>query len=199
MAETVESVTNLPPVRRFITKHNADGKSVHLESTPQKFFPVPGQGGYARSYSVALPYELADGVDIKAYTEPDKPTSWNSSTIVTPNGVNFIIVDLQPGGASFMHQTVSIDYSVVVLGEIEHVLDSGDTVTLKPGVSLSLVEYTVCNLNRTGQDHIIQRGTNHRWRNASKTEPARFVATTIAIEPFEVNGKPLEEKWDLTG
>lgn len=50
--------------------------------------------------------------------------------------------------------------------------------------------------DREKQDHIVQRGTKHLWRNASKTEPARFIATTIAIEPFEVNGKVLEEAWD---
>jgi hypothetical protein len=33
----------------------------------------------------------------------------------------------------------------------------------------------------------------HRWINASKTEPARFVATTIACEPFDIAGKQLEE------
>lgn len=140
MAETVESVTNLPPARRFITKHNADGKSVHLESTAQKYFPLPSQGGYARSYSVALPYKLADSADIKAYTEPDNATSWNSPAIVTPNGINLMVVDLEPGGTSFMHQTVSIDFSVVVLGEIEHEVDSGDIVILKPGVSMVLAD-----------------------------------------------------------
>lgn len=39
----------------------------------------------------------------------------------------------------------------------------------------------------------MQRGTNHRWINASTTEPARFVAVTLPCEPFEIAGKMLEE------
>lgn len=136
MAETVDSVTSLPPVRRYITQHNADGRSIHIESPPQKYFLSPGAGAYARSYSVASPAKLADNADTKAYLETDNPTSWNSPAIVTPGGTNLIVVDLVPGGQSLMHQTVSIDFSVVVLGEIEHELDSGEIVRLKPGVSL---------------------------------------------------------------
>ena len=35
----------------------------------------------------------------------------------------------------------------------------------------------------------------HKWINASKTEPARFVAVTLGAEPFEIpgTGKMLEE------
>jgi hypothetical protein len=142
MAETVDSVTSLPPVRRYITQHNADGKSVHIESPPQKYFLSPGAGGYARSYSVASPAKLADNADTKAYLEADNPTSWNSPAIVASGGTNLIVVDLVPGGVSLMHQTVSIDFSVVVFGEIEHELDSGEIVRLKPGVSLIPKECT---------------------------------------------------------
>ena len=39
----------------------------------------------------------------------------------------------------------------------------------------------------------MQRGTMHKWVNASKTEPARFVAVTLPCEPFEIAGKMLEE------
>lgn len=39
------------------------------------------------------------------------------------------------------------------------------------------------------QDHVIQRGTMHKWINASMTEPARFVAVTLPCEPFEIPGK----------
>jgi hypothetical protein len=33
----------------------------------------------------------------------------------------------------------------------------------------------------------------HRWHNASKTQPARFIATTISCVPFDIAGKQLEE------
>jgi len=74
-----------------------------------------------------------------------------------------------------MHRTVSIDFSICVLGSIDMELDSGERVNLRPG------------------DHIVQRGTMHKWYNASKTEAARFVAVTLPCEPFEIAGKILGE------
>ena len=47
-----------------------------------------------------------------------------------------------------MHRTQSVDYGVVISGEMTLVLDHGETV-LKPG------------------DVVIQRGTNHAWANRS--------------------------------
>ena len=46
-----------------------------------------------------------------------------------------------------MHRTVSLDYGVVLEGEVELVLDSGETRLMKRG------------------DVSVQRGTNHAWRN----------------------------------
>jgi quercetin dioxygenase-like cupin family protein len=176
MADRVDSVTTLPPVKRYIATHDADGTSVYVDSPPQRYMPVPGTGGMARSYSVSsIPAKLENNADMKAYLGNEGVTSWTNPNIVTPSGANLIVVDLAPGGMSGMHRTVSIDFSVCVLGEIDHELDGGQNVRLRPG------------------DHIVQRGTMHRWHNASKTEPARFVATTIACEPFNIAGKPLQE------
>ena len=172
----VESVTSLPPCKRYIATHDAEGKSVYVDSPPQQYVPVGGAGGLARSYSVAgIPSKLANDEDMKAYLSKEGVTSWTEPSIVTPGGANLLIVDLAPGGMSMMHRTVSIDFSVCVIGEIDHELDGGQKVRLRPG------------------DHIVQRGTMHRWHNASKTEPARFVATTLSCEPFDIAGKQLEE------
>jgi len=176
MAERVEQVTSLPPCKRHIATHDADGKSVYVDSPAQRYLPIPNAGGLARSYSVSsVPAKLADDQDLKAYLGDDGITSWRQPSIVTPAGANLLVVDLAPGGVSMMHQTVSIDFSICTNGEIDHELDGGQTVRLKPG------------------DHIVQRGTNHRWHNASKTEPARFVAVTLSCEPFDIAGKKLEE------
>jgi hypothetical protein len=34
----------------------------------------------------------------------------------------------------------------------------------------------------------------HKWFNASKTEPARFVAVTLPCEAFNIQGRMLEEE-----
>lgn len=134
MVDTVDSVTTLPPVQRYIVKHNAEGQSVHADSPPQRFFPYPGAGGFARSYSTALPAKLEGDADMKAYLDEGTANSWDSPIIVAPGGASVLVVDLLPGGTTLMHRTVSIDYTVVVVGEVEHELDSGEVVRLKPGV-----------------------------------------------------------------
>lgn len=33
----------------------------------------------------------------------------------------------------------------------------------------------------------------HKWYNPSETEPARLIATLLPAEPFEIDGKQIEE------
>ncbi|TQS35146.1 hypothetical protein Golomagni_04442 [Golovinomyces magnicellulatus] len=71
-------------------------------------------------------------------------------------------VDFRPGSPPFMHRTQSLDYGIVIEGEIELILDSGETRTLKRG------------------DVCVQRATMHAWRNNSETEWARMVFVLIS-------------------
>ena len=64
---------------------------------------------------------------------------------------------MAPGHISPMHQTVSLDYGVVLEGEVKLVLDSSEEQVLKRG------------------DIVVQRLTNHAWQNASSTEWARML------------------------
>ena len=52
------------------------------------------------------------------------------------------------GRHAFMHRTETVDYGIVLEGEITLVLDEGETVV------------------RAG-DIVVQRGTNHGWANRS--------------------------------
>lgn len=51
-----------------------------------------------------------------------------------------------------------------------------------------MVDVVSIVLMNVEQDHIIQRGTMHKWHNASQTEPARFIAITLPAEPFQIPG-----------
>ena len=62
-----------------------------------------------------------------------------------------------------MHKTDSIDYAVVMTGEIEMLLDDSE-VHLKAG------------------DVVVQRGTVHAWANRG-TEPCRIAFILIGAEP----------------
>jgi len=143
-ANTVPTVTDLRPCKRHIATHDANGKSVYADSPAQRYFPVPGVGSLARSWSIAsVPAKLARDADMKAYLSEEGPTSYQKKDIVLPQpGANLLVVDLAPGGVSDLHQTVSIDFSICVIGEIDHELDGGETVRLLPGVSRHL--FSVC-------------------------------------------------------
>ena len=58
-----------------------------------------------------------------------------------------------------MHETRSVDYGIVISGEIDMLVDE-DEVHLKAG------------------DVIVQRGTNHAWANRG-TEPCRIAFVLI--------------------
>lgn len=66
-----------------------------------------------------------------------------------------------------MHRTESVDYGIVLEGEITLVLDDGSETHLQAG------------------DVVIQRGTDHAWENRSPTKPARmaFILLDGAFSP----------------
>jgi quercetin dioxygenase-like cupin family protein len=71
-----------------------------------------------------------------------------------------------------MHRTDSIDYAVVLSGEIDMQLDDGTEVHLRAG------------------DVLVQRGTIHNWINRG-TAPCVMAFTLIDAKPVEVGGKML--------
>ncbi|KAK5699373.1 hypothetical protein LTR17_023303 [Elasticomyces elasticus] len=165
----------LRPCKRYIATHDSEGKSVYADS-PEQVYKVRDAGAMSRSYSVgSIPANLENDADVEAYKGEEGRTSYMRPDIVVSPGANLVVVDLKPGGVSAMHRTVSIDFSICVIGEIDHELDGGEKVRLQPG------------------DHIVQRGTMHRWSNPSATEPARFVACTLPCVPFQIAGETLTE------
>lgn len=137
MSESNKSATDLPPLKRYITTHLPDGRSVYTPFKAQSGWSHPGVGKVYRSYAVgSVPVVLKGDADIVAFESPNGAASGSKNDIVVkPNGANVAVVDLSPGGMSTMHQTVSIDFSICVVGTIDHELDSGEVVRLKPGVS----------------------------------------------------------------
>lgn len=132
----------LPPNKRYIATHDANGKSVYAESPDQAYFPGAAAIKLARSWSVpTVPAKLGGDEDMKGYfAGPEHVSSFKRREIVVPpeggknNGANCLVIDLEPGSFSQLHRTVSIDFSICVIGTIIHELDSGERVILKPGV-----------------------------------------------------------------
>jgi mannose-6-phosphate isomerase-like protein (cupin superfamily) len=91
-------------------------------------------------------------------------------TAPPPNGTRFTINDIPPGMPGVMHRTETVDYCIVLAGEIDMDMDDS-TVHLKAG------------------DIVIQRGTNHSWVNRG-TEPARIAFVLIDAHPLGI-GHPV--------
>jgi mannose-6-phosphate isomerase-like protein (cupin superfamily) len=88
-----------------------------------------------------------------------------------PDGSVFRIVEYAPGVAPREHRTESIDYAVVLAGEIDMEID-GATVHLRQG------------------DALVQRGTIHNWNNRGSV-PCVIAFVLIAAKPVERAGHVL--------
>ena len=161
---------NMPPIRRIVTGHNAQGRSIFLEdgvSPAQK--TVPERPGYrvtnlwrtGAGDNVNTPDSIAthQGVlppaggtvvrIIEWPAEPEDPAELKrlmdkTFAAMYPDAHR----DVKPGEHPGMHTTDTVDYAIVLEGEIVAIMDEGET------------------LMRQG-DVLIQRGTNHAWANRS--------------------------------
>ena len=77
------------------------------------------------------------------------------------NGTVFRVSRFEPGVAPRNHRTASMDYAVVLSGQIDMELDDGEVVTLRAG------------------DVLVQRGTVHNWTNPG-TEPCIIAFVLMA-------------------
>ncbi|PVH82823.1 hypothetical protein DL98DRAFT_125714 [Cadophora sp. DSE1049] len=177
MAPSVEP-SPLPSLNRYITTHDDSGKAVLSKEIPsQATWTSAGAAanfflGYATN---TFPADLTSTTDISTYNA----FLASPPGLVIHGGSVLRIVDMAPGITSPMHRTTSLDYGVVLEGNVELVLDGGDKVVLKRG------------------DTCVQRATNHAWRNTSETEWARMLYVLTEAKPPVVDGKELGE--DLGG
>jgi quercetin dioxygenase-like cupin family protein len=145
-------------IRRVVTGHNSEGKGI--VKWDGEIEAIPGRPGFSQVPLWAtkqLPAKLTD----------EDPITGEIGTSIAGGSV-FRIARYEPGVAKRNHQTDSIDYAVVLSGEIVMQLDE-EEVRLKAG------------------DVIIQRGTMHNWVNRG-TEPCIIAFILIAMEGGQATG-----------
>ncbi len=154
------------PVRRVVTGHNRDGLAVIRRDETTSTQPIPsGEAYFAKLWTTnRSPADNQDDSD-----GAERPTG-----LTSPGGTVLRVVDIPPGQRSPMHRTHSIDYGIVLAGELDMELDGGETVSLKSG------------------DVVIQRGTNHAWINRS-AQMARMAFVLVDAQPVEIDGHILEQ------
>lgn len=158
------SDSGLPPVQRVVTGHDADGRAVFRleDETPTQLIPS------------------GDAAFLTIWTTPTVPADNNDETdgrnrpagLTIHEGSVIRIVDMLPGKESPMHRTDSIDYGIVLEGEVELELDDGAKRTIRQG------------------GIIVQRGTMHLWRNTTD-RPCRIAFILIEAPAYRHNGAPL--------
>ena len=161
------------PVRRIVTGHDAQGRAIIQEEGPvPRVQRIGGETGPLfhevwNTTATPAPIDAASGEPEEAGIRLAPPA----------NGTRIRVLDIPPEGDqlegiseaerrahfaevgaadavadsnrhAYMHRTETIDYGIVLDGEITLVMDEGET------------------LCRAG-DIIVQRGTNHGWANRS--------------------------------
>jgi mannose-6-phosphate isomerase-like protein (cupin superfamily) len=174
-------------IRRVVTGHNAAGRSVFIKdaAAPHVYNRGPGS---------AVVTELWETRAMPADNRGDGEVTDHPFRLAPPkHGTVFRIIEYPPDkqrlaaleqqrasaddgsghGAAFdrgsprhpgFHKTSSVDYAIVLSGEIYALMDEGE-VLLKAG------------------DVLVQRGTNHAWSNRTDA-PAYLAFVLVDAEPL---------------
>lgn len=159
-----EDLSGLPPVQRVVTGHDANGHAVFKSDDLASTKAIPS----------------GDAAFLLVWTTPTVPADNNDETDgghreagLTLHGGSVIrVVDMLPGKQSPMHRSNSIDYGIVLEGEIELELDDGARKTIRQG------------------GIVIQRGTTHLWRNTTD-KPCRIAFILIEASAYIHEGQSL--------
>ena len=150
-------------VRRVVTGHDDNGKAVI------KIDEVSKNVLSARPGASSSVIWVTDGFPVNNDGFEDRTSEQTTTT--RAGGTVFRVLELMPGNNPRNHRTDSIDYAVVMSGEIDMEIDDS-VVHLKAG------------------DALVQRGTIHNWVNRG-TEPCVIAFVLIDAKPVEVGGKVL--------
>lgn len=159
-------MSNKSDIRRVVTGHNAEGRA-HIRSD-ETFTPKPIPSGDA---DFAL---LWTTTTVPANNNDETDGRLREAGLTLQQGSVIRVVDMLPGGTSPMHRSNSIDYGIVISGEVELELDDGEKTVLGAG------------------DICIQRGTIHLWRTVGD-KPCRIVFVLTQASAYEHRGVALAE------
>ena len=155
-----------PPIRRIVTGHDAEGTAkVLIDAAASNWkSSSPGTVSTLIWSTDATPADIAIGEAI------EDGGARILGTAPPADGTRFAVIDFPPGNHGRMHRTETIDYVIVIAGEIDMDMDE-ETAHLRAG------------------DVMVQRGTNHAWVNRGTT-PARLAFVLIDARPLGI-GHPV--------
>lgn len=180
------------PIRRVVTGHDAQGRSVFTQDGASPFVlampEVPGlvvtdlwkshqsptdNASQAEpcTAKVTLTPPAKGSIFRIVQFPPDKGymDNWDDQATFAAMGHGTSDKGDSRGNTPGMHRTDSMDYAIVISGEIWAVVDEGETL-LKAG------------------DVLVQRGTNHGWSNRTD-RPTLVAFVLIDAAPLGTNRK----------
>jgi quercetin dioxygenase-like cupin family protein len=150
-------------VRRIITGHHSDGKARVLidEVVSNTWVGRPG----------AIVHPIWSTQGFPASNDGDDDAGARKVGTTLENGTICRVIRFEPGVQARNHRTDSIDYVIVLDGEIDMELDD-ETVHIRAG------------------DVLVQRGTIHNWVNRGDG-PCTVCVVLIAAKSVTAGGKVL--------
>ena len=144
-------------VRRVVTANDENGKATVLIDDQASNLRAnrPGVTSVLVWMTDSTPPSVTGSEDLGA-RQVDRPP--------TRRGSIFRVIEFEPGNGPDMHVTQTIDYALVMSGEIDMELDDGVKVHLWEG------------------DVLVQRATVHNWVNRG-TQPCRMAFILIDASP----------------
>jgi mannose-6-phosphate isomerase-like protein (cupin superfamily) len=153
--------------RRVVTGHTPEGVSVVVSDGPvpvSRQIPDDGVAFHEVWSTEGAPARILA-------VEPSEPTERTLAVPPPPRGTRIRVNEFRPGHLderglqSPVHRTASVDYGIVLSGEVTLVLDDSE-VTLSAG------------------DIVVQRGTDHAWANrGTETATVVFVLVDGEFDP----------------
>lgn len=165
---------DLPGPTAYLTGHDQNtGKAIVHSRRPVDWQKYDDDNlAMSVAYTTSFPADLNDDKDVTTHEEKVKTGKLG---LVSGGGTVLRYVDFAPGYTCMMHRTQSVDYGIVLEGQIESVLDSGEVQLMGRG------------------DVMVQRATMHAWRNPSDKEWARMIFCLQDCKPLYVNGERFGE------
>ncbi len=151
-------------VRRVVTGHDGSGRAVvKIDEVSKNIVSNrPGASACVVWTTDTIPADNSGDFDGAA----------RKIGTTLPGGTVFRVIEFSPGIAPRVHRTDSIDYAVVLSGEIDMELEKGTEVHLAVG------------------DVLVQRGTVHNWINRGKV-PCVIAFVLVDAKPAAASGKTL--------
>ena len=172
-------------IRRVVTGHDVNGKSIFVEdgivASVKEMESMPGlaltdlwvtdscpanNSGNADAANRPIVLEPPKSGTIVRIVEFPPDTAWRdkADALDAFSSIGAAHAKDDTSDDAMMHKTSTVDYLVVLKGEIWAILDDGAETCLKQG------------------DVMIQRGTNHSW-SVRTEEPCLLAVTLVSAEP----------------